>query len=109
MDTCKTNKYFRKTRLTTHIMLLILRILRSSTLNIILFLLGFSCGFLYVSTTVHHNAYQNEDYGSIIKIKEYLNCQRKMDRCIDDEIKKLEHKMSHDEHEICKDVPFLNN
>lgn len=69
MSNCKTKEYFKKTRLTVYLLLLLIKVLRSSFLNIAIFLIGFCCGFVYLGSAVHHHAYQNKDYESIVKIK----------------------------------------
>lgn len=107
MNSCNQKEYFKKTRLTAYLLLLMIKVLRSTFLNIAIFLIGFCCGFMYLGSAVHHHAYQNADYESIVKIKQYLQDQRDIDDHIDVEVKKLEHKMSHDEYRPCEKFPFM--
>lgn len=105
MNKCINNEHFTKTRLLSHLMILFIRVLKSTLLNVVLFLLGFSCGYMYVSSAVHHHAYENRNYESIDRIKHFLTVQREFNSLIDKEIEKLEHKVSHDEFKACEKFP----
>lgn len=105
MKDCNHRNYFKKTRIAVYFLTLLLKVFRASFFNVVIFIIGFCCGFLYLSSTVHYNAYKNSNYNSLIKIKEYLGYQREIDNFINQEIKKLEHKMSHDEYKACESFP----
>ena len=97
ITTCNTNsQYFTKTRLISHILLLIIRLLKSSFLNILIFILGFAGGYVYVSSTMHKHAYEKINNESISKIKHFIAIQRNFNNLIDDELLKLEDRLSYD-------------
>lgn len=105
MNSCKSKPLYSKTRLTGYILMLFIKLMRSTFLNVVIFILGFCCGFVYLGSAVHHHAYQNRDYESLTRIKQYLQDQRDIDIHIDEEVRKLEHKMSHDEYKACERFP----
>lgn len=101
---CNNNKY-KSIRVFGYFFILLTRFFKSLLVNAIFFITGFGCGFVYIANSVHEHAYEHTYYESFENINKYLNSKRAYDKLIDNELKKIKHKMSHDEHPECTHFP----
>lgn len=104
MDTT-CNKNYKSMRLFGHFIVLLIKFFKSLAVNIIFFIAGFSCGFIYIANSVHEHAYNHTYSESFNNIDKYINSKRAYDKLIDNELKKIKNKMSHDEHPECMHFP----
>lgn len=105
---CMSSRQYTTAKVVGTLLSVVNRVLRSFCFNLLLFVLGFAVGYIFIASKVHYYAVQHEDTAYLQQISDKIDEMAEMDLTYTKKqeeakqmIRELKAKFSHDVHHEC--------